>query len=1448
MPFFLTFWSKKNIKITGILLLICCLSGTLMAQDYILDGATNNTTITTCSGTFYDSGGPSGQYQGDEDYTITFCSNNGSNLSITFPSFEMEETWEQFAVYDGPDTGSPEMAGSPFSGTQLQNQTLTSSGTCLTINFSSGSIIEFLGWEGEITCDCQPVIANVDEISGNLVDEGFQVCVGEEVTFEGSGTYPDNNNFYEQSDATSEFMWDFGDGVSDEGTTVTHVYDEPGVYFTSLTIEDVNGCFNSNLIENTILVSPEANFNGSEVAENEICLGQQNTLTGLVSFNTYEVECDPVESSLVFLPDGDGVSYESPITLDCYGENATLQDIDDLENICLNIEHSYTGDLQIEITCPNGQNVILLDEDNSGGGTYLGEPVDIDNQPNSVGVGYDYCFNNDPTYGTLDSSLPGESQPAGSYESWESLNGLLGCPLNGDWTITITDNITSDNGYLFSWFVDLNDDLEVGVGAVVPEIVSSGWQDDPTIIDEVDGVITVEPTEIGENCYTFEVENDFGCSYDTTICFNVVSSSITVEIDPIETICEQGAAIVANASPIGGVWSGDVAVDGIFDPNVGAGDYTAIYTVTDDVGCVISDEMNFIVVAIPTLVLTEDTVVACENMEAIVNIELQGEPPFTFEYLLDGISQGEINTDQFNFPLGVGESGNYSVASMSDAYCDGEVSGVTTVVFADPLQVTNITEECALDQLTYTVSFELSGGDSTAYAVDGGTITNGVFTSDPILSELPYSFEVSDGGFCMELEVSGVFECQCLATATIMTPEVTFCEGDTAVLEIALSGDEPFTVEYARDNISQGTFTTTDTTYFLEVTAGGTYSILEIADLYCVGEGFNTAEAIEHELPDPTFGGPNTICLGGEEQLEIALEGEGPWQVNYTMDGGAAQNIVANTSPYLLTINSPGTCEVVEVTDQNCTSTNADSYEVTINEAPVAVIDSTMEMCVGEVAQIEVELAEGLSYNLTYEVNDVIQPEVTGIIGDEYIIEVTETSTVQLVAITDEQCEGTVTGQAQANYHELPTATIFGEVLVCEGDSAQLQVDLTGDGTITVDYGASGSQWQFETADTVHIIESAVAGNYTLISVEDDYCVGTTSGTGVINNYPEIVIAYNQLNEACEGSEVSFEAIASGGFGSDYTYLWSNLSEPISYTTQATLAAVPDQLLEITVTDECGTVETLEVPVNYNLYPDVSFESIEEICGPGFVSFTNTTPSEFWGNCAWVIAGDTITQCAGLDYFFGQDSTYEVGLIVNSPAGCESELFISDYLTVLPVPESDFTMNPDKPTIARNEVHFNNMSQGTGLTYDWSFGDFYFTSEENPTVELPIENGPDSWYACLSTTNEVGCVDSLCMPLILYPDILSYIPNTFTPDGDGLNDLFYPVLYGADSTEYNLTIYDRLGKKVFYTEDINAKWNGSNPRTTDYFVPDGVYHYVINVRMLGSAEIKKIKGWITLLR
>ncbi len=193
--------------------------------------------------------------------------------------------------------------------------------------------------------------------------------------------------------------------------------------------------------------------------------------------------CGMVEHPLaqpLALPDGAGAGppYTSKLHFTGFGATQTFTDPSNIQKVCVNMEHSWIRDLQMELHSPDGKIVTLSKQEGNQCPTtagavcevYLGQANDSDTAENPVpGVGADYCWSPTATHIPMlpyaDAGMPmlqfnGVAElPPGDYQAQDPWTNFNGAPLNGDWTIFIQDKWAIDNGYVFSWSISFDPTL-----------------------------------------------------------------------------------------------------------------------------------------------------------------------------------------------------------------------------------------------------------------------------------------------------------------------------------------------------------------------------------------------------------------------------------------------------------------------------------------------------------------------------------------------------------------------------------------------------------------------------------------------------------------------------------------------------------------------------------------------------------------------------------------------------------------------------------------------------------------------------------------------------------------------------------------------------------------------------------------------------------------------------
>ncbi len=216
----------------------------------------------------------------------------------------------------------------------------------------------------------------------------------------------------------------------------------------------------------------------------------------------------------------------------------------------------------------------------------------------------------------------------------------------------------------------------------------------------------------------------------------------------------------------------------------------------------------------------------------------------------------------------------------------------------------------------------------------------------------------------------------------------------------------------------------------------------------------------------------------------------------------------------------------------------------------------------------------------------------------------------------------------------------------------------------------------------------------------------------------------------------------------------------------------------------------------------------------------------------------SLTLCQGQSYL-GHAATGKYVDNLKTAKGCDS--IITTNLTVNPRPVANFTVLPDVVSIIKPEVSFTDKSTGSPpLTWQWSLGNGDSSDLRNFNYTY-TDTG--KFKVTLLVKNQYGCADSISTHVTVQSGYSIFIPNVFTPNGDGINDTFGPVTKGVSSLE--MSISDRSGRIVHKIDQVNGRWDGLMPSGSA--APQGVYFYLL--RALGYDELEYIRqGNVNLYR
>lgn len=297
-------------------------------------------------------------------------------------------------------------------------------------------------------------------------------------------------------------------------------------------------------------------------------------------------------------------------------------------------------------------------------------------------------------------------------------------------------------------------------------------------------------------------------------------------------------------------------------------------------------------------------------------------------------------------------------------------------------------------------------------------------------------------------------------------------------------------------------------------------------------------------------------------------------------------------------------------------------------------------------------------------------------------------------------------------------------------------------------------------------------------------------------------------------------------------FLWNGSS----YTNSGVYTA------NLTASNGCDSIAILQL--NIVPLPQVSFTTtLPQGCSPLSVTFINTSPST--GNCTWNLGnGVVLNTCDTVVGIYNDFGCHDVSLNVTTPEGCSRTFTMNDLICVSPNPTASFMVTPQVLSTLNPTATFTNTSVGNA-SQTWTFGDGSATTGAlNPSHTYPGEMG--YYNVTLVVANSHGCLDSTSQVIMVDNQVIYYIPNTFTPNGDKFNATFRPVFTaGFDIYNYNLIIFNRWGELIFESNNAAVGWDGTY---AGQLCQSGTYVWQIRYKENGKDRHDEIRGHFNLLR
>ncbi len=848
---------------------------------------------------------------------------------------------------------------------------------------------------------------------------------------------------------------------------------------------------------------------------------------------------------------------------------------------------------------------------------------------------------------------------------------------------------------------------------------------------------------------------------------------------------------------------------------------------------------------LPTAVVA-GTPEICVGDQATFNITFAGTPPFDYTYSDGTNTFGPFTASANPEVVTVSPSATltYTVVAVSDDNCTGSASGQATVTVHQlpTAQISGTQTICDGDQANLTINF--TGQAPFTYEYTDGISTFGPFNTNNASVTLPVSPSVNTTYTAVMVNddkctgtVSGqaIVSVTPLPTATLIGNPV-ICDGQSTTLTVNFTGVAPFDYSYSDGTNVFGPFTSNNTSVTLNVAPTSTtnYSLTAtVTGAGCTGTTSGQSTVTVHPLPTATVVGNSTICDGEQTSFDITFTGNPPYDYTYS-DGTTTYGPFNTSSPTETIIVTPSTTTTYTVTvvsDVNCTGSASGQAQVTVNPLPTATLTGTTDICINNNANLSLAFTGTAPF--TYSYNDgttTFGPFVTSNNPASISVAPGNTTTYTALTVSDDNCTGTASGQATVTVHELPTAVISDDSEICFGKPTLFKVTFNGAAPYTYEYTDGTSNYgPFSTSNNPATISVSpgVSTVYSLVSVSDAWCVGSGSGTAsvTVNQLP--TPAVTGINEICDGESTTFTT------GLYVGYQWSN-----GETTQAININAGGNYV-VTVTDGEGCTNTAALLLTVHETPVVSFTHDTSLsCETVAINLINTSSYPAGSMFYWDLGDGEFSSEASPSHIYPDSGFYTVSLAIISQEGCADSTEQQIYVMYYPLPIAEFDLDPREVSVFNSSVQFTDQSQHA-VSWFWDFGNGATSYQQNPLVYF---DEPGKFFVDLTVTNITGCKDRYREEVYITP---FFVPNAFTPNGDGLNETFFNVGYQMDVKSYSMSIFNRWGQKVYENSDIRESWNGTD--RSGNAAPQGTYVYAIKV-MTRTGKEYYYSGALNLIR
>jgi gliding motility-associated-like protein len=678
-------------------------------------------------------------------------------------------------------------------------------------------------------------------------------------------------------------------------------------------------------------------------------------------------------------------------------------------------------------------------------------------------------------------------------------------------------------------------------------------------------------------------------------------------------------------------------------------------------------------------------------------------------------------------------------------------------------------------------------------------------------------------------------------TATFSVP-ANVCPGDVINTTYSGTGTAAATYQWTLSGATVTGNTATSGPLGLSWNTSGNKTVsLIVTENGCASPAYSQNVNV-YVTPTSSFTALSPVCVGTPS--DITYTGNAGSSATYNWSFNAANPTTATgQGPHTASWTIAGTYFLsLSVTENGCAS-QPTQVQVVVNPIPTSSFTATSTVCLGDTAVVQYTGNAPVTALFNWDFGGGISPFQVGP-GPFDVKWLTPGTKTLTLSVNSLGCQSPVTTHT-VEVLPLPLVDAGLNQQSCSGASVTLGG--TPNPAYTYSWSPSTGVNDVFSGQTLvsrqNNLNQPIEFTYVL-TANDGQCINRDTVLYTVTAPPFVSFA-SPPGQCLGGNTYNFQA--EGFFSASSDFIWSfgpNANIPSS-------GVINPQNINFTTTGP----QTITLQVNdggclSNLYtssviiypdPEVNFSAeVVADCAPLKVGFNNLSVVPANTQYTWYFGDGGVSNSPEPGYVYESSGLFDVSLVATTQHGCSASMDRKEYIEVYPVPKAYFAFSASELDIISPELTVTAYTNAADSVW-------YFMNDVDtllgPNHQLTFQD--TGWYTFVQyVKNDFGCIDSTVREIRVNPGYRIYIPNSFSPNRDGINDVF--KVYGEELSNFSIMVFNRWGQQIYMSYDMENGWDGTT-QLSDKSVDQGVYVYVIRVTDDQGFE-HKFEGSVNVIR